>query len=354
MIADEQIGALRGAAGLTRMDHVSRVRCTGNGALDALARLSTRRLFVREGQMAHTLFLREDGFPLADAYIAHAEDGAYYILAEGLSEIQLVALVESVARGGVSVDGVGAELALFGVNGPYAWEVVMNVCGAAALGMPYLSVLHFEHGICLRAGKTGEYGYDLLIERGMAEAFEAELARAGEPFGLRPVGLDALDQCALENWHFNVRTLRETPLARPLTPLELQLQSRVAYKGDFVGAFALRERRAEGIRVRATAFTAAGPVRPGDAILFREHPVGEVLASGWSATCGKWVGISLISTRLAHPHIHAFVAESPAGPVALSTATPPLINNRSLYIDTNRHSYRTRERDVFPPLVVPS
>ena len=37
--------------------------------------------------------------------------------------------------------------------------------------------------------------------------------------------------------------------------------------------------------------------------------------------------------------------------VAVTTVSPPVLVNRSLYINPHRHAYATRERDKFPALV---
>ena len=76
--------------------------------------------------------------------------------------------------------------------------------------------------------------------RGRLRRFTASSSRFGAAFDSALVSREALDVCALENWHFSMRTLRETALASPLTPIELQLQWRVVYARDFVGATALR------------------------------------------------------------------------------------------------------------------
>ncbi|MCP5067184.1 MAG: hypothetical protein GY946_11515, partial [bacterium] len=75
-----------------------------------------------------------------------------------------------------------------------------------------------EDCYCFRAGKTGEYGYDLLVPHAQYDPLHDKLQDIGRAFDMQPVGLAALDQCALENWFFNIR--REGQLG--LTPLELQ------------------------------------------------------------------------------------------------------------------------------------
>jgi glycine cleavage system aminomethyltransferase T len=217
--------------------------------------------------------------------------------------------------------------------------------------MPYLTLLRRDDVLCLRAGKTGEYGYLLLVPKAEAVELEARLAAIGRSLGVVTVSRDALDVCALENGHFSMRTLRPTALAQPLTPIEMQLQWRVAYDKAFLGAEALRARRAEGARVRATAFTADAALAPGQALQRDGADVGEVLAASFSPTLGGWVGTALLHRRLAHPHVD-LVAASPAGLVRVTTRTPPLVDNLSLHVDPHKHSFAAHTTSAMPAATV--
>jgi len=140
----------------------------------------------------------------------------------------------------------------------------------------------------------------------------------------------------------------DTALAAPLTPLELQLQWRVAYDKDFCGAEALRARRAAGFEVRTTGFTADGSLAPGTPLRLGDEGAGEVLATQFSPGLGTWVGSALLHRRLAHPHV-PLTATSDAGVVRVTTRTTPLVYNTSLQIDPHKHSYATRGAMPVPP-----
>jgi aminomethyltransferase len=327
------------------------VRVEGPDAFDLLQQGSTQAPYLREGSVLHTLLLRDDAGVLADAFIVSAEDG-YLILAEGPGETELVSWLEDLkARGDrprrADIRGMSADWAPLGVDGPYAWEVVAGVLGPVVLGMPYLTLLRRDDVCCVRAGKTGEYGYLLLVPRSAAPGVEAKLVDAGRAIDLVSVGLQALDVCALENSHFSIRTVRESSLASPLTPIELQLQWRVVYAREFVGAAALRARRAEGAKVRATCVAAEKPIAAGQRVLLAGGHAGELLAACFSPTLGRWVGSALLDVRLAHPHLTLSV-ETEAGPVPLATCTAPLVDNLSLHIDPHTHSYATRSAPPAP------
>ena len=337
--------ALRESSGLSRSDHIAALRIDGPGAFDVLEYASTRRLYLREGQLRHTLLLQPDASVFADVYIGSGDDGLY-LLAEGPTESDLLAWLGALAErrfpaARISARGLSQDMVVLGIDGPYAWEVASGLLGPAVLGMPYLTLLRRDEVLCLRAGRTGEYGYLLLVPHAEADGLRARLTEVGRPLDLVPVGLEALDGCALENGHFSIRMRRTTPFARPLTPIELQLQWRVAYDKEFTGAEALRARRAEGFTVRTTGFTADGALAPGTPLQMGDEDAGEVLAATFSHGLGMWVGSALLHRRLAHPHV-ALTATSEAGIVRVTTRTTPLVYNASLQIDPHKHSYATR------------
>jgi glycine cleavage system aminomethyltransferase T len=307
--------------------------------------------------MRHTLFLTEAAVPLADVYIASDEVG-FLVLARGPSEQDLLAHLlrvkeQFVPEDDVAVVSLSKDHAHWTLSGPYAWEIAAAFLGPSVMGMPYLSLLVVNDVFCFRAGNTGEYGYDFLVPRAAAQDYRKKLMDAGAPRGLQTIGRAALDLAALENWYFNPDVLRNAPWASSLTPIELQLQCQVDYRRDFWGADALRARRAEGANVRVTCFTApqVPPVR--STVSLEGRALGQILAADWSHTRGECVGIALLAIAYAHPHIDAFVATVGQKSIPMRTHSAPVLNNRSLYVNPHRHTYASRDKDTFPPLVLP-
>ncbi len=353
--ADEKMAALRTAATVTRMGHVHALRLSGPGALDLLDAATTSRLFARENQMLQTLLLDRAGLPFADAFVCLEED-AWILLAEGPGRADLLAHLQRVREerapsAEVTVTDLLDSHALWSLDGPYAWEVACALLGPEVLGAPYLTFLRLKEIVCFRAGKTGEYGYLLLVPRPSAEATWKQLFELGGPLGLVEADLATIDQCALENWHFTIRALGRVKPPLPLGPTELQLHWRVDLDKDFEGAEALRKRREAGATQRLTCFTAKAKIAPGDRVQLEDDAIGVVVEAGWSSTRSDWVGWAALDVALAWPGIHRFRVMAAAGPVAIHTASPPLLDNRSLFVDPRKHSFRSREGDEFPPLV---
>ena len=343
-LADE-VGAVRRSAGVSRGTHVALVRVEGPGALELLQGASTRSPHLREGRVRHTLFLHDDGSLFADVLVVNLGP-SWLVLAEGPDEAALASWLERSSEVDqarhTSVVALGKESAVLELDGPYAWEVAAGLLGPAVLGMPYLTVLQREDIVCLRAGKTGEYGYLLVVPRAKVSEVEAKLLALGEPLALRRVSLEALDLCGLESWHFNMRWLPERSSASPLTPVELQLQWRVEYTREFMGARALRARKSESTRSRATCFTADDAVSPGQPVFLGSLEVGEILVAARSPTLGMTVGAALLLNRVAHPHV-ILSSMGPDSPITIRTTTASLVHNESLRVQPSpRNAYSSR------------
>jgi glycine cleavage system aminomethyltransferase T len=343
MTLAEDILAIRSSVTLADGAHLTCVRVGGPHALDALDRISPRELFARPGQMVHTLLLDDAARPIADLYVACDEDD-YLLVAEGLSGS---ALVEHVRRHAidleVALDDLSATHAFVTLNGPYAWELLATVASPDVIGLPYLGFFHEGRFTCFRGGRTGEYGYDLLIPRADLASVRAALLETGAQFDLREVSLEALDVCSLENGFFNARRDGATGL----TPIELQLQWRVSYHRTYPGSVALGARRATATQ-RSVMIASREPIDRDASVELAGERVGAIINVCKSSVRGEWLALAVVDRDIAHPGITFTI-----GGVHATSVSSPAINNRSAYVDPQRHSYHTRERDTFPALVRP-
>jgi glycine cleavage system aminomethyltransferase T len=337
--------------------HVACLHVSGGGAFEALSRVSSAELFLQDAQMRPSLLLREDGTPFADVYVCRSDE-SFYLLAEGAPATDVAAHLRAHADPGAEIEirDLGETHEVLSLHGPYAWELLGECLGPDLVGLPYLSLYRAPFAgagagvLCFRAGKTGEYGYDLVVDRRDAAALRARLEERGRAFDLGAVSLDALDLSALENGFFDVRIEGHAGL----DPIELQLQWRTSYGRDFVGAEALRARRkarqTPGPARRLTHALAAAPLSGGEVIELDGAPIGTMLHGAFSPLRGDWVALALLELPYAHAGIARYVARGAGGAVPIRTVSPPLCNNRSLYVSPQRHAFRTRDRDVFPPV----
>jgi hypothetical protein len=112
---------------------------------------------------------------------------------------------------------------------------------------------------------------------------------------------------------------------------------------------AVRTQRGREPARRLTCYVAAQPVARFESVRLDEEVIGWVLHSGWSSVRGDCVGWAVLDAPLAWPGIRRYRV----GKVPIETCSPPLLDNRSLFIDPRQHRYSTRDQDALPPLVSP-
>ncbi len=341
----DEVDAIRLGTAWCEASHVVVLRVSGAAAFATLDRVCPAALSLQDTQLRPTVLLREDGTVFADATVAR-DDERYLLLAEGPTAAELESWLRQHAVGSdLELERLDHSHQVLSLHGPWAWELLAAVLGPDVIGMPYLSFLRCEGGtLCVRAGKTGEYGYELLVPNAELEAVRGELLEHGPRWNLAKVSLEALDHCALENWFFTIR--REGAFG--LTPLELGLQWRLSPAKDFVGAAAVRARKASGVKTRLTCVLVEGEVSEGAAVLLEGKEIGKVLSAVPSHTLGRWVAAASLELSLAMPGILGLTVDGHAA----RTTSPPVINNRSLHVSPQRHTWADRESAQFPPLTL--
>lgn len=331
----EEIRALRISTGLSWRPDVARMVVSGPGAWDVVDRVCSTDLYLRDCQLRHTLMLDDDGRAIADVYVGN-DDDKFLLMAEGLSADALRSHVAAHAPEGASYELVDLARTheLLAIDGPFAWEVLATLEGPEVVGFPFLSLYHPREGSTyVRAGKTGEYGYSLLVPRQEAPELWRAILAAGAPLNLREVGVHSLWHTEFENRFFNIHREGRAPRC---SPIELQLQWRLAREDkQYVGRDALRARR---VTHRATALVASAALKPGDPVTYQDRAIGSVIEAQLSETIGLPIGLALIENELAHSGIDRFAA----GGVPVRTVSPPFVNNLSLYVNLQRDAWATR------------
>jgi glycine cleavage system aminomethyltransferase T len=340
--------ALRTSAIATRLDQLHLARFRGADARRALERLCAGAIRARDGQVQHVLLLDTDAHPFADAFLL-CDDDVYDLLYEGPTpEAMRAHVAQHVPHAwDVAFEDRTATHGVIGVDGPFAWEVVSRIAGAESVGLPYLTFFHVGDFRCIRAGKTGEYGYLFVAPRHRLDALEASIHAAGQSLDLVPGSLRALDDAALESGFFNIRGEGRAAV----TPIELQLQWRVNADGDGVGVDALRVHRANGVTARVTTLAAPGQVIIGDEVWLDAQLVGTVLNAAWSVVRDEWILLALLDLGCAVPGIDRFRVKTASGEIGARSVSPPVLNNASMFISPQMHSFATRREIALPPLV---
>ncbi|MGA2140628.1 MAG: glycine cleavage T C-terminal barrel domain-containing protein [Verrucomicrobiia bacterium] len=328
-IADRpaEYAAVREVVGLTDFSFVQKFRvpeATGLDFLDSLVAGNVPR--IRFGRVLHTFLSNDDGLLLADCYIANNDQEFIFLCESIVPDAEILRILDAAGLKAAGAEDLTETHVLLGIDGVRAWEVVKEAFGADVLGLPYLSVevYPFEGTsvYLFRAGKTAEFGYQLLAPVAVAEALFDKLHGLAQKSGGRCCGFDVHNDLRLEGRFFNIHAEG----ARVRDPLVLGLQWMVDFeKEKFGGAAAINRRRAEGLNQKIVGVA----VEPGNRelavgakIIEGGQVIGEVVADCFSGVLNRQIGLAVLPVAWAYSGL-TFRLES--GEPVQTISMPPIM-----------------------------
>ena len=329
-----QVSAIRHGVALSRHDNLSLFRFAADAGLAIIDPLVATNLDIRESQFRQALRLDGLGRPIADLLIGFF-GGTLHVFGDGLPTDELVATLNA-----ETATRAHETHAIFGVDGPFAWELIGAWDTTQAIGLPYLGAYSPRDGVLvIRSGKTGEYGYLIAVPNDQADTVWAELQAASGDLQCKVVGSEALRHCSLENLVFEID--REGRF--DLDALELQLTWRLDLRKQAAGLDAIRAHREAGLRRRLTAVETGADVAVGDEIRCDGRRIGSVLA--WAPDLSG--GLRRVLSVLDMPFGESGMTYTLNGQDA-RTLSAPFVLNHSLFLNPQRHGWSNRDEVELP------
>jgi aminomethyltransferase len=327
--------AVREAVGVFDVSHLGKARITGTGAVAFVNRCLSNDLDrIGAGQAQYTLCCNDSGGVVDDIIAYRFADDHVFLIPNAANTAELVRLLRAAAPAGITVADEHEQFAVLAVQGPRSVEVLAGL--DLPTDHPYMSFAPAtldgaELTVC-RTGYTGEHGYELVVPSGHAVAVWDALAKAGEPFGLRPAGLAARDTLRTEMGY----PLHGQDLSPEISPVQARSAWAVGWsKPEFWGRQALLAERAAGARRTLWGLESLdrGIPRAHMTVLDGEAAVGEITSGTFSPT--KRVGIALA------------LLDNAAGPDGRGFGVGD-------EVEVDIRGRRSRMKVVKPPFVTPS
>jgi dimethylglycine dehydrogenase len=253
--------------------------------------------------------------------------GSYYLQAWHMRWFQ-----QQLPTDGVRIENVTDEWMGFSLSGPSARAILGDLAhdDVSNEAFPLFAVRQMDVGsgqaIVGRIGLTGEVGYEIVLPTSGHRTLWTELAEAGAPYGMRPIGDRAIDVLRIEKgygiWNAEYR--------QDFTPGMTGLDRFIAFdKGDFVGAEAARRERDAGAPKRLVLLevdAADADAAKDDGVWVGDRLVGEVTSGAYGHTVGKSLALALIDTDagddltvyvIGQPKSARVLPEAPVDPAGL-------------------------------------
>ncbi len=313
----EEMRRVRAAVGLSDVSTLGKIDVQGPDAAEFLDRLYVNgfaRLPV--GKARYGVMLNDAGTILDDGTTTRLAETRYFMTTTTAGAGEVMSWLEFLVQTAwpelrVHVSSVTDEWAGIAVAGPQARAVLERAlpgCDVSNEALPHMGCLEIEWDRMpvrlIRLSFSGELAYELYVPADYGTAFWEHLLSSGEPFGIRPYGLEALASLRIEKGHvagaevdprLTLNDLGLGRMARPEKPfIGRELAARPLLDSPERPSLVGLECLESGQRLR------------GGAILFaasdelKGHGRGYVTSVTWSPTLGKFIALGFYAGGLRH------------------------------------------------------
>ncbi len=306
---DIEYFAIRNATAVFDITPMTKYRITGPDALAYVNRLVTRDMEkIKPGRVAYAVWCDDHGKVIDDGTIFHLREGEYRLC----SQERHFAWLNDCALGmDVDIRHETEEVAALAVQGPTSYSVLKNMGldGLESLkpfGLTYFDFQGTELMVS-RTGFTGDLGYELWIDPDKAEALWDALFAAGELYGIRAIGTEALEMSRIEAgflaaYHEFLPADETVRTGRSRSPLELGLEWLVDFKKpNFNGRRALAEEKRDGSTWRLVKLDIEGNKPAHNSYVFAKEKnnkgnIGFITSAIWSPVCKQNIALGTVRT----------------------------------------------------------
>ena len=201
VIHDLEYMAIRQAAGLLDVTPLCKYDIRGPGASDLVEWIfprSFRKFAV--GRIAYTPWCDSDGHVLDDGTVSRMAPDWWRVTSADPARRWF----EDCAQGfDVTIDDVTESMAALALQGPTSRAILKQV--TEGIDFDKLKFFRLARGtiggidvVVSRTGYTGDLGYEIWTENAGAETLWDTLMEGGKNYGIRPIGLMALDTSRIE------------------------------------------------------------------------------------------------------------------------------------------------------------
>ena len=361
---DHEYHAIRNAAALIDISPLFKYAVTGPDALRLVDRVMTRNASrMAVGQVFYTPWCDERGHVIDDGTVARLDERRFRWTA---ADPTLRWLFQNATGLRVQIEDESERVAALAVQGPMSAGVMRAAAEADIDALRYFRVTSGRiAGVSVdisRTGYTGDLGYEIWVPSESAIVVWDHLMNIGGAFGLKPVGMLALDIARVEAGLLLIdidfqSSRKATIAAQRYTPYEMGLERLVDLDGHaFVGRDALAalrggtRRRIVGVELDWREVEALHeriglvPTAPASAsrlpvpVWASGRQVGRATTTAWSPLLKKLVALATLDTPHTSPgsrvqveitveavrhRVAATVVPTPFFNPARKTASPP-------------------------------
>ena len=303
---------VRKAVGVFDVSHMGEFILKGEGALDLIQKVASNDASkLYDGKIQYSCLPNENG-GIVDDLLVYRIDEKTYMLVVNASNIQKDwDWISKYNSFGVEMKDISDRTSLLAVQGPKAAEALQSLTDIDLASMEYYTFKKgtfagIDNVLISATGYTGAGGFELYFDNEHAAGIWKKIFEAGEPFGIKPIGLAARDTLRLEMGF----CLYGNDIDDTTSPLEAGLGWVTKFSKDFVNSENLAAQKQNGVDRKLIGFEMIDRGIPRHDYEMADadgNIIGKVTSGTQSPTLQKAIGMGYVKTEFAKEGTEIFI-----------------------------------------------
>ncbi len=327
-INDEHI-TVREKLGIFDVSHMGEIWVKGPNAKAFVQKVTTNDVnLLFPGKIQYSCFPNGKGGIVDDLLVYFYEPTKYLLVVNASNTDKDFNWLVSQNTEGAILENASDRISQVAVQGPLAIKALQKLTSVDLSKMPYYTFVTDEFAgvgdvIISATGYTGAGGFELYFYNDVAAGIWEKIMKAGEEFGIKPIGLAARDTLRLEMGY----CLYGNDINDTTSPLEAGLGwiTKFNLGNDFIDREFLEKQKAKGVQKKLIAFEMIDRGIPRQHYDIANHNgeiIGEVTSGTMSPMLKKGIGMAYVKSdfcktgseifiRIREKDIKAIIVELP-------------------------------------------
>ena len=304
---------VREKLGVFDVSHMGEFFLEGPGALDLIQRVCTNDASkLSDGGAQYTCMPNEEGGIIDDLIIYRFSEEKYMLVVNASNIEKDWNWISKFNNKGVQMTNESDDYSLLAVQGPLAVEAMQSLTDIDLGGIKFYNFkvgtfASLDNIIVSATGYTGSGGFEIYFKNDQAVDVWTAVMKAGESFGIKPIGLAARDTLRLEMGY----CLYGNDIDDSTSPLEAGLGWITKFTKEFTNSEGLKAQKEAGITRKLVAFelTEKGVPRGGYVLVDSEgNEIGHVTSGTMGPSVKKGIGLGYVKREFMKVDTEIFVA----------------------------------------------
>ena len=295
------------------VSHMCEFILKGENALALIQKVTSNDASkLYDGKVQYSCLPNEDGGIVDDLLVYRIDEKTYMLVVNASNIEKDWNWISKYNTDGVEMKDISDRTSLLAIQGPKAAEALQSLTDIDLASMEYYT---FKKGtfaginnvVVSATGYTGAGGFEIYFDNEHAEFIWDAVFKAGEPFGIKPIGLAARDTLRLEMGF----CLYGNDIDDTTSPLEAGLGWVTKFSKEFTNSEALQAQKQAGVSQKLVGFEMIdrGIPRHDYAIVDAEgNNIGRVTSGTQSPSLQKAIGLGYVKNEFAKEGSEIFIS----------------------------------------------